>query len=92
LQAALREKKATGSNLKQEIDDLASSGLLPPVICEWATQLRLLGNESAHPQADQEPARPEDAEDIVQFLDFLLEYLYGLPHRIEGYRTRRLDP
>lgn len=92
LQAALREQKAKGANLKQEIDDLASKGLLPPTMKQWADTLRELGNDSAHPKPDQPPTRPEDAKDIVCFLDFLLEYLYTLPHRISEYRERGKRP
>ena len=49
LQLALRNKNASGNSLKQEIDDLAEKGILAPIMKEWAEQIRLLGNESAHP-------------------------------------------
>lgn len=88
LQAALRDKGAKGSSLKAEIDNLAETGLLPPIIKEWSHNVRELGNDSAHPKPDQAPAVPKDAKDIVQFLDFLLEYLYDLPKRINDYRGR----
>lgn len=91
LQAALRQHNAVGANLKQEIDNLASSGVLPPLMKDWAHNVRELGNESAHPQPSQAPATPQDSRDIVQFLDFLLEYLYDLPHRIKSYRERKSD-
>jgi len=26
---------------------------------------------------------------VIQFLDFLLQYLYSLPHEIDQYRQRR---
>jgi len=88
LQAALRNYKAKGKNLKQEIEDLASKGILPPIMKEWSDNVRELGNESAHPKPGQPPTDPMDAKDIVEFLDFLLEYLYTLPHRINEYRKR----
>ncbi len=86
LQAALRGNGAKGGSLKAEIDDLASRGLLPPIIRDWSHNLRLLGNESAHPQASQPATDPKDARDTVRFLDFLFEYLYDLPERIKKYR------
>ncbi|HUT51840.1 MAG TPA: DUF4145 domain-containing protein [bacterium] len=89
LQAALRENKAEGRSLYEEINDLANKGILPPIMKDFATNIRLLANESAHPQAEQSPADPLDARDIIQFLDFLLEYLYALPHRIGKYRERK---
>ena len=88
LQAAVRDKGASGNNLKQEIDDLAAKGILAPILKEWADQIRLLGNESAHPDPMQ-VIDPQDARDIVKFLTFLLEYLYTFPHQIQQYRNRQ---
>ena len=88
LQVALRSQSAKGNNLKQEIDDLAEKGILPPTMKEWSDHVRELGNDSAHPKPAQDPTNPQDARDIVSFLDFLLEYLYTLPHDIQQYRER----
>jgi hypothetical protein len=92
LQVALRDNNAEGRNLRDEIDDLASKGLLPPVVKDWAHELRELGNDSAHPRPDAEATAPDDARDIVEFLDYLLRYLYDLPQAIERYRGRRAEP
>jgi hypothetical protein len=89
LQAALRAHKAVGRNLKEEILDLAKQGILPPVIKEWSDNVRELGNDSAHPRADQAATAPQDARDIAKFLDFLLQYLFTLPHEISEYRDRK---
>jgi len=89
LQVALREFKAEGKTLKQEIDDLSSKGILPPLMKEWSNTVRELGNESAHPDPAAPATSPQDARDVVGFLDFLIEYLYNLPHRIAEYRKRR---
>jgi hypothetical protein len=89
LQAITRDQEAEGGSLSQEIEDLATKGIISPTIQEWSHEIRLLGNTVAHPNPDEEETRPEDAQDIVKFLDFLLEYLYDLPKQIEEYRTRR---
>lgn len=89
LQLALRSHNAKGANLKQEIDDLASKGILPPIMQGWSHNVRELGNDSAHPNPDQQPTNPRDASDIVGFLDFLLEYLYTLPKKINEYQSRK---
>jgi hypothetical protein len=89
MQVALRQQGAKGQNLKQEIDSLASAGLLPPLMKEWSHEVRELGNDSAHPEPSQQATSAQDARDIVKFLDSLLTYLYSLPHEIEQYRTRR---
>jgi hypothetical protein len=90
LQISIRDHGGTGNNLKQEIIDLASKGILPPIMKDWSDELRELGNESAHPDPKQIPTNPADARGIVLFLDFLLEYLYSLPNRIQQYRQRRI--
>ncbi len=62
LQLLLRHENASGGNLINEIDDVASKGSIPPVVREWAHTLRVLGNDAAHPQAGAkgvtENARP----------------------------------
>lgn len=88
LQLALRYNNARGNNLKQEIDDLAAKGILPQIMKEWSDKVRDLGNDSAHPTPSKGPTVPHDARDIVKFLDFLLQYLYNLPHDIKQYRER----
>jgi Domain of unknown function (DUF4145) len=89
LQFVVREKKAVDANLKVQIDDLVTKGILHPLMKDWATEVRLLANESAHPNAPA-PAdvTKEDVRDILNFLDMLLLYLYDLPKRIENYRLR----
>jgi len=88
LQVALREHSAQGKNLKEEIDDLSSKGVFPPTMKDWAYTVRELGNDSAHPNPNQSQTDPRDAKDIVEFLDYFLEYLYTLPKRIKDYRER----
>lgn len=91
LQAALRDHQGKGKNLKEEIDNLAEKGILPPIMKDWSNELRLLGNESAHPTAPSEPVKPDDIKDTVEFLDYLLKYLYNLPKQIADYRNRRKE-
>lgn len=89
LQVALRDQKAAGTNLKQEIADLAKKGVLPPLMADWSDNVRILANDAAHPVPGQPAPSPNDAQDIVRFLDFLLEYLYDLPKRIRDYTERK---
>lgn len=92
LQFAMRDKGATGGNLKAEIRDLASKKILHPIMEDWSTEVRELGNDSAHPDPSAAAIEPQDARDVVQFLDFLLGYLYDLPKQISDYRARRNGP
>jgi hypothetical protein len=91
LQVALREQGAAGRSLKDQVDSLADKGLLPPAMNDWATEVRLLGNEAAHPEVDETEANPQDVSDALEFLDQLLNYFYDLPAAIRRYRERRAE-
>ena len=55
----------------------------------FLTALRAVGSDAAHPEPSQAPTGPQDARDVVAFMDLLFEFLYDLPDRIEKYRQRR---
>ena len=89
IQLIARYQKAKGGNLRQEIDDLASRGILPPIIKEWSHEVRELANESAHPDPGAQGTSSKDARDVVEFLGVLLLVTYDLAHRIAQYRARK---
>ena len=89
MQLALRSFGAKGKTFNDEVKDLAAKGILPPIMVEWADEVRWLRNPATHPQPGQEPTDPKDATDVVRFLGYLLEYLLDLPHQINEYRERR---
>jgi hypothetical protein len=89
IQLVVRYNGAKGATLKQEIDDLAKKGILPPVMKEWSHEVRVLGNENAHPKPGEEGTGQKDAKDVVEFLGFLLKMTYNLQHDIEQFRGRK---
>lgn len=89
MEKALKEQKAQGPKLINKIEDLAAKGILPPLMKDWAHEVRLLGNEGTHSDPLSTGVEREDANDIAEFLDYLLEYLYDLPKRISEYRSRK---
>jgi hypothetical protein len=89
IQLIARQQGAKGNNLKQEIDDLADKGLLPPIMKEWSHEIRVLGNESTHPTPGEAGTDQNDAIDVVEFLGTLLTMTYNLPHEIALYRARK---
>ena len=92
IQLVARYQGAKGNSLKQEIDDLADKGLLPPIMKEWSHEVRELGNESTHPDPGGAGTDQKDARDVVEFLDTLMVMTYNLPHQIEQYRKRKAGP
>ncbi|MFC4426213.1 DUF4145 domain-containing protein [Deinococcus navajonensis] len=79
VQAVARENGAQGSNLKQEIDDLGSKGLLVKSMIDWSHHIRSIANESAHPRAGDPVPTESEAREIVRFMHFMLESLYTIP-------------
>jgi hypothetical protein len=88
IQLVMRYQKAKGANLKQEIEDLARQGVLPPIMEEWSHEVRELANDSAHPNPGTKGTNSNDARDVVRFLRVLLEVTYDLSHQIDQYRQR----
>ncbi len=89
IQLVARSHKATGKNLKEEIDDLAAEGLILPSMKEFAHEVRVLANEGTHPQPGTKGTSEKDAKDVVEFLSFLMTVMYNLPEQIKEYRKRK---
>lgn len=89
VQLVARAHGAKGQNAKQEIEDLASRGLILPIMKEWAHEVRELANEGTHPKPGTKGTSEKDAKDVVEFLSFLLTVMYTLPKQIEDYRKRK---
>lgn len=89
IELVARSNGAEGKNLKEEIDDLATKGLILPVMQKWAHEVRELANEGTHPQPGSTGTNEKDAKDVVEFLSFLMTVMYNLPKQIEDYRKRK---
>jgi hypothetical protein len=89
VQLVARANGALGKNLNEEIEDLATKGLLLPVMKEWAHEVRELGNDGTHPQPGTTGTSEKDAKDVVEFLTFLMTVMYELPKEIADYRRRK---
>jgi hypothetical protein len=89
IQLVARKAGGKGSNLKQEIDDLAAKSLILPIMQEWAHEVRVLANEGTHPQPQTVGTSEKDAKDVVEYLSFLMQVMYNLPLQIKEYRGRK---
>lgn len=67
-------------------DYLAEQNLVPPDCQEWVQRVRDKGNEANHeiPQLEQ-----AEAEDLLEFTEMLLRFMYEFPHRMSGKEGRR---
>jgi hypothetical protein len=81
------EHKAKGSNLVASLKDLKDKGVIENRLYEWADALRISGNEAAHDVSVTISA--EDARDILEFTNALLEYIFTFRDKFEEFKKRR---
>lgn len=74
-------------NLSQALKELHSKQIIDDRLCEWATALRDDGNLAAHDISAR--ISHEDAEDLVDFSEAILDYVFVLRDRFVKYKSRR---
>jgi hypothetical protein len=75
----MKEEAKQYRDMKPRIDALAASGALTPQLKEWAHQVRLDGNDAVH---DEDPFTKDEAEELLDFTELFLTYVYALPGRL----------
>jgi hypothetical protein len=68
------------------MEDLNTSGVIDQALLDWATELRILGNEAAH--GDNETSR-QDAKDALEFTEAMLSYIYTYRQNFDLFKRRR---
>jgi hypothetical protein len=81
------EHGAKGRNLVSSLKELKDKGVIENRLYEWADALRISGNEAAHDVSVTISA--EDAGDILEFTNALLEYVFTFHDRFEEFKMRR---
>lgn len=81
------EHGATGRTLVASLKELKEKGVIENRLYEWADALRISGNEAAHDVNVTISA--EDAKDIIEFTNALLEYVFTFRDKFEEFKTRR---
>jgi hypothetical protein len=84
-QKLLAEESKKYGNIRDRIDALANKGALTNDLKDWAHEVRLGGNEAAH---DETPYSKEEAEELLDFAELYLTYVYTLPGRLKERRDR----
>lgn len=80
VQRAVRSLKAVGKGLGAEITDLHGKGTITLTLKEWADEVRILGDDAAHPDTLGKVTQDE-AADSLKFMDAFLEHAIALPAR-----------
>lgn len=72
---------------------LTTGGRYRSIWVSWATEVRLFGNEGAHPGDDGlADASEEAARDAAAFLDELLDWLDAMPEKLASAKSRAGHP
>jgi len=88
IQRAVRTLNAEGKGLKAEIADLFSKGVITRLLKEWADEVRIAGDEAAHPDMLGKLER-EEAEASMEFMDAFLNHALALPAKRDALKAAR---
>lgn len=87
IQSAALEKGAPEGDLVQQIRALTGTGVITKNIEEWATVVRWVGNDAAHPAAM--PVTEEDAQDVLKLAEQFLHVIFVTSAIAKARRTAR---
>lgn len=87
IQNACLNKGAKKGDLVNQINELQQQGIITNDIKEWATAVRWIGNDAAHPNKDE--VTKEDAEDVLHLAEQFLHVLYVTPALFEAQKMKR---
>lgn len=80
------DKKATKWGLKNKIEELAQEGILPETLKEASSFAKILGDSAAHDKGLD--LNIHDINSMIDFVEYIIEYLYVLPYKLEKYKKR----
>lgn len=79
-----------GKSLVNGLRDMKERGIIESRLFEWADALRIAGNEAAHDVGVT--FAKEDARDVIEFTNALLEYVFTFRDKFEAFKKRRVRP
>lgn len=94
IQSICLDKGATpGDKLQQQIDWLFDQRIITKELQDWAHEVRLVGNDAAHPSKPSEDVAvsEQDAEEILELLDQFCQVLYVVPIIAQARRDSRAN-
>ncbi|MCL1881200.1 MAG: DUF4145 domain-containing protein [Oscillospiraceae bacterium] len=80
------DKGATEWGLKDKIKELVQNGILPDFLREASSFTKILGDSAAHDKGFD--LNNHDINIIIDFVEYIIEYLYVLPYKLEKYKRR----
>ena len=87
IQVAAKDKNAPQGTLVDQINWLETSGTITKDLKEWATVVRWVGNDAAHPNKDS--VEKDDAEAVLNLAEQFLNVIYVTPALAQATRQKR---
>lgn len=87
MQSTCLEKGATKKDLQDQLNELATNGIITRELKEWADIVRWVANDAAHP--NKQNVTFEDAEDILNLAEQFLQVIYVAPAIAKERKTKR---
>jgi hypothetical protein len=88
IQSSAIALEASGGRLIDQIEDLFKSGKITDSLREFAHEIRLTGNDGAHPDKDGlSDVKAKDSADIIEFTREFLNYIYVMPAKLKARKT-----
>ena len=72
-------------DMRDRIDELGKRHQLTPDLVIWAHEVRLGGNDAVH---DEDPFTQTEAEELLDFTELYMTYVYTLPGRLAERKAR----
>lgn len=83
------EFKIKEKTLSKSLNKMHTLEIIDQRLLDWSHELRLRGNEAAH---GIDFINQNDAKDIIEFTNAILEYIFLYRDRFEKFKKRRLKP
>ena len=87
LEGICQRYEIVAPNLAQALKAMREQGIIDNAFFEWANLLRNLGNEAAHEINPN--ISDQDARDILDFTETILEYIFNFRERFKQFKQRR---
>lgn len=87
LEMVCKEKEINEGMLGNKLKKMVEEGIIPPVLNDASYILKELGNEAAH--GDDVTHTKSDVEDMIEFTEYILNYVYVLPYKIGKVQERK---
>ncbi|MEX0645555.1 MAG: DUF4145 domain-containing protein [Parvularculaceae bacterium] len=86
---AVNKGADAGRQFVQYVEYLSDKGFVPPDGKDWVDHIRRKGNEATHEIAEMSVS---DSEDLVDFVEMLLRYIYEFSGRLAKKGPAKLGP